>query len=194
VLGKYSLVAGVDEAGRGPLAGPVVAAAVILDRKHPLMGLADSKMLAVAKRQHLYDEIREHALAWAVAQADVQEIDTLNILGATLLAMRRAVDALEVQPEYVLVDGNKCPDLSFPAAAVVKGDRLVEVISAASIMAKVTRDREMEMLAEKYPEYEFAAHKGYPTRVHMEKLCKYGVTPEHRQSFSPVKKLLTTSG
>jgi ribonuclease HII len=194
VLVKYTLVAGVDEAGRGPLAGPVVAAAVILDRQHPIAGLADSKVLTVAKRQRLYDEIREHALAWAVAQANVQEIDTLNILGATLLAMRRAVDALGVQAEYVLVDGNKCPDLSCPAAAVVKGDNLVEAISAASIMAKVTRDREMEILAEKYPEYEFAAHKGYPTRVHIEKLRKYGVSPEHRQSFAPVRKLLSNAG
>lgn len=183
-------VAGVDEAGRGPLAGPVIAAAVILDPARPLEGLRDSKCLSPARRERLYDEITEQALAWAVGRADAAEIDRINILQATLLAMRRAVDALEPRAEYVLVDGNRCPELDCPAQAIVKGDSRVAAISAASIIAKVTRDREMIELDAHYPGYGLAQHKGYPSRAHREALETLGPTPEHRRSYAPVRRAL----
>ncbi|ROR32228.1 ribonuclease HII [Inmirania thermothiophila] len=183
-------VAGVDEAGRGPLAGPVVAAAVILDPARPVDGLADSKTLAARRREALAARIRERALAWAVAEAGVEEIERLNILGATLLAMRRAVEALAVAPEAVLVDGDRCPPLAVPARAVVRGDRTVAAIAAASILAKVARDAHMQELERCYPGYGFARHKGYPTREHLEALARLGPCPQHRRGFAPVARLL----
>jgi len=180
------LVAGVDEAGRGPLAGPVVAAAVILDEEQPIVGLADSKKLSAAQRERLFDEIRAKALCCSVAQASVAEIDRINILQATLLAMRRAVDGLRLKPAKVLVDGNRLPTLDVLAEAIVKGDDKVPSISAASILAKVTRDRLLLALHERYPQYGFAAHKGYGTAVHLTALQEHGVLPEHRRSFAPV--------
>lgn len=183
------LLAGVDEVGRGPLAGDVVAAAVILDPARPIEGLADSKRLSEKKREMLFDLIRERALSFAVARATVAEIDQLNILHASLLAMRRAVEQLSVQPEYVLVDGNKKPDWQYSCETVVKGDSRVEAIAAASILAKVTRDREMVELDRKYPGYGLAGHKGYPTKAHLEALSSLGASPIHRQSFGPVKQL-----
>lgn len=185
-----TLGAGVDEVGRGPLAGDVVAAAVILDRSAPIEGLADSKKLTEKKREQLFVEIQSKALAYCIARATVAEIDRLNILQASLLAMSRAVEGLATQPEHVWVDGNKIPKWRYPAEAVVKGDSRVAAISAASILAKVTRDRELVALHEAYPDYGFADHKGYPTAVHLAALEKYGVTPHHRQSFGPVKKQL----
>ncbi|MDH3872047.1 MAG: ribonuclease HII [Gammaproteobacteria bacterium] len=183
-------VAGVDEAGRGPLAGPVVAGAVILDPDNPVSGLRDSKRLTAARREALYDEIRDKALAWAVGRADVEEIDRINILQASLLAMQRAVTALQPAAEYALIDGNRCPDLPCPAQAIVRGDNRVAAISAASIMAKVTRDREMIELDAHYPGYGLAQHKGYPSKAHMEALQRLGVLPVHRRSYAPVRKIL----
>jgi len=183
-------MAGVDEAGRGPLAGPVVAAAVILDDARPITGLADSKALTAARRERLYDEICAHALCVSVAQASVQEIDELNILQATMLAMARAVQGLRLKPTRVLVDGNRLPVLSVPAEAVVQGDALVQAISAASILAKVTRDRWCQQLHTDWPHYGFAEHKGYGTARHLAALAEHGACPEHRRSFAPVARAL----
>ena len=188
--GVTGLVAGVDEAGRGPLAGPVVAAAVILDDLKPIKGLADSKQLTARKRELLYDEIRAKALCCAVAQASVQEIDQLNILQATLLAMRRAVAGLRLAPKLVLVDGNRLPDLPMRAQAIVQGDALVAAISAASILAKVTRDRWCEEVDRQYPDYGFAKHKGYGTAQHLAALQAHGACPQHRSTFRPVTEVL----
>lgn len=185
------LLAGVDEVGRGPLAGPVVAAAVILDPDNPIEGLADSKKLTEKRRELLFPLIKERALAWCIARASESEIDQLNILQASLLAMRRAVMGLTQKPDGVLVDGNRCPDLPYPSEAVVKGDSLVPAISAASILAKVVRDNEMVAFEKTYPGYGFAAHKGYPTAQHMKALKTLGVTPIHRRSFGPVKNLIS---
>ena len=184
------LVAGVDEAGRGPLAGPVVAAAVILDDERPIAGLADSKKLTALRRERLYDEIRAKALCVSVAEASVAEIDHLNILQASLLAMRRAVEGLRLKPQRVLVDGNQLPVLDVLAEAVVQGDAKVPAISAASIIAKVTRDRWCEQLERECPGYGFAQHKGYGTPVHLEALRRLGPTPWHRQSFAPVARCI----
>lgn len=187
----YRLIAGVDEVGRGPLVGAVVTAAVILDPNNPIEGLADSKKLSEKKRLALAAEIKQKALAWALGRAEAEEIDKLNILQASLLAMTRAVQALRIRPHFVLLDGNKIPnDLDIPAQAVVKGDSLVAEISAASILAKVARDQEMEELDRQYPEYAFAQHKGYPTKLHLEKLTALGPLPQHRRSFAPVRKVL----
>lgn len=183
-------LAGVDEVGRGPLAGDVVAAAVILDPARPVPGLRDSKKLSAARREELAGQIREHALAWAVARASVLEIDTLNILQASLLAMHRAVQALDPQPEWVLVDGNRLPRWDYRSEPVVRGDDRVPAIAAASILAKVQRDAELVALDAQYPGYGFAAHKGYPTAAHLQALRTLGVTPVHRRSFAPVKALL----
>lgn len=182
------LLAGVDEVGRGPLAGPVVTAAVILDPARPIDGLRDSKALAPARREALAALIRERALAWALGRAEVEEIDAHNILRATLLAMERAVLALPVAPERVLVDGNQCPRVPWPVEAVVGGDALVPAISAASILAKVARDAEMVELDARYPGYGLAGHKGYPTREHLEALGRLGPSPIHRRSFGPVAR------
>jgi len=187
------LIAGVDEVGRGPLAGAVVAAAVILDPNNPIEGLADSKKLTEKRREKLFPLIQERALAWCVAHASEAEIDELNILQASLLAMRRAVLGLQIKPERVLVDGNRCPDLPYPSEAIIKGDSLVPAISAASILAKVVRDREMVVFDETYPDYGFAKHKGYPTAQHLQALNALGITPIHRRSFGPVKKLIIES-
>ncbi|MGB7803166.1 ribonuclease HII [Buttiauxella sp.] len=184
------LVAGVDEVGRGPLVGAVVTAAVILDPLNPIVGLADSKKLSEKRRLALFDEITEKALAWSLGRAEPEEIDQLNILHATMLAMQRAVAGLKIVPEYVLIDGNRCPALPMPSLAVVKGDSRVEEISAASIIAKVTRDREMTELDLCFPQYGFAQHKGYPTAFHLEKLAEHGATEHHRRSFAPVKRAL----
>lgn len=184
------LIAGVDEAGRGPLAGPVVAAAVILDEMRPIAGLNDSKKLTALRRERLYDEIRAKALCCSVAQASVEEIDRLNILQATLLAMRRAVEGLRLKPAKVLVDGNRLPVLDMLAEAIVGGDALIPSISAASILAKVTRDRWCAELDQLYPQYGFAAHKGYGTAVHLAALRAHGACPEHRKSFAPVTQVL----
>lgn len=184
------LTAGVDEVGRGPLAGDVVAAAVILDPNNPIEGLNDSKKLSEKKRERLFDEIREKSLSYCIARASVAEIDELNILQASLLAMKRAVVGLGTQPEHVLVDGNKLPRWNYRAEAIVQGDGRVPAIGAASILAKVTRDREMVALDAEYPAYGFGGHKGYPTKVHMQALESHGVTPYHRRSYAPVRKLL----
>lgn len=183
-------VCGVDEAGRGPLAGPVSAAAVILDPARPIAGLADSKKLSEKQRDLLAPLIRERAIAWAVAYASVAEIDQLNILQATLLAMRRAVSALQVQPQQVLVDGLYCPQTGIPSQAIVKGDSKVAAISAASILAKTARDELMLELHQRYPQYGFAAHKGYPTAAHLAALRLHGVSEAHRRSFKPVRVVL----
>ncbi|MDO6440839.1 ribonuclease HII [Marinobacter sp. 2_MG-2023] len=188
------LLAGVDEVGRGPLVGAVVTAAVILDPERPITGLADSKKLTEKKRNALYDEILEHATAWSLGRCEASEIDQINIYQATMIAMERAVAGLGVSPEYVLVDGNKCPEWHWPSEPVVKGDSRVEAISAASILAKVTRDREMEAFELKYPGFGFAQHKGYPTPVHLEALFRLGVTPEHRKSFRPVQEAIEQVG
>lgn len=185
-------VAGVDEAGRGPLAGPVIAAAVILDPVNPVSILKDSKQLTPSRREALYLEITQKAIAWSVGRAGVEEIDRLNILQATLLAMRRAVDGLRPAACFVLVDGNRCPRLDCPVEAVVRGDSTVAAISAASIIAKVTRDREMVEMDRRYPGYGLARHKGYPSREHLLALQRLGVTPLHRRSYAPVRKLLST--
>jgi len=184
------LVAGVDEAGRGPLAGPVLAAAVILDDANPIAGLADSKALTEKKRERLFDEIRAKALCCCIAEASVEEIDRLNILQATLLAMKRAVEGLRLKPAKVLVDGNRLPVLKIPAEAIVKGDAKVQAISAASILAKVARDRQCLAMHESHPEYGFAGHKGYPTAEHLAALRAHGVTAWHRRSFGPVRDIL----
>jgi ribonuclease HII len=184
------IVAGVDEAGRGPLAGPVFAAAVVLDQTRPIEGLTDSKLLQPGRRVELAASIRERALGWAVASADVAEIDRLNILQATLLAMRRAVLALSCRPDRVLVDGNCLPQLDVSAEAIVGGDLSVAAISAASILAKVERDQLMLRMHERYPQYGFASHKGYYTQAHLDALTRYGPCPEHRRSFAPVRKAL----
>ena len=184
------LLAGVDEAGRGPLAGPVVAAAVVLDELNPIAGLADSKTLSPTRRERLYDEIRAKALCCSIAEASVQEIDELNILQATLLAMRRAVEGLRLKPAKVLVDGNRLPVLDVLAEAIVKGDAKVPAISAASILAKVHRDRWCIDYHREFPQYGFAAHKGYGTAEHIAALRAHGACPQHRKSFSPVSEVL----
>jgi ribonuclease HII len=193
-MSTTKLICGVDEAGRGPLAGSVYAAAVILNPERPILGLADSKKLSEKKRDLLNSEIKQHALAWAVASCSAQEIDEINILQASLLAMKRAIEAMQLQfgitPYLVQVDGNKCPKINLPCEAIVRGDSKVQAISAASILAKVTRDAELYELNKIYPQYGFAQHKGYPTVFHIEMLRKYGITPVHRKSYSPVKNLI----
>ncbi|KIC99806.2 ribonuclease HII [Hafnia alvei] len=183
-------IAGVDEVGRGPLVGAVVTAAVILDPARPIVGLADSKKLSEKRRNALYEEIIEKALSWSLGRAEPHEIDELNILHATMLAMQRAVSGLLIEPDFVLIDGNRCPKLPMASQAVVKGDSRVAEISAASILAKVTRDREMEVLDAQFPDYGFAQHKGYPTAFHLERLAQLGATEHHRRSFGPVKRVL----
>jgi ribonuclease HII len=183
-------VAGVDEVGRGPLAGPVVAAAVILDSTRPIEGLRDSKKLTERRREQLAEQIRAQALAWSLGRAEPQEIDSINILQASLLAMQRAVAGLQIPPELVLIDGNRCPALDCPAQAIVGGDDRVAAISAASILAKVVRDREMVRMDARYPGYGFARHKGYPSKLHLEALAALGVTPIHRRCYAPVRRLL----
>lgn len=187
---KVRYIAGVDEVGRGPLVGAVVTAAVILNPNQPIEGLADSKKLSEKRRIALAEEIKAKALSWSFGRAEPEEIDRLNILHATMLAMQRAVAGLAITPDFVLVDGNRIPPLPMPAQAVVKGDSLVAEISAASILAKVARDLEMEELDKQYPAYGFAQHKGYPTKLHFEKLAELGATPFHRKSFAPVAKIL----
>lgn len=184
---RPGLIAGVDEAGRGPLAGPVVAAAVILDDLQPIAGLADSKVLTAKRRERLFDEIRAKALACCIAEASVEEIDQLNILHATMLAMRRAVEGLRLRPVKVLVDGNRIPTLRIPAEAIVKGDAKVQAISAASILAKVHRDRLCAALHERFPHYGFDVHKGYPTAAHLSLLREHGPCEQHRRSYAPVR-------
>ncbi|MCG3730557.1 ribonuclease HII [Vibrio cincinnatiensis] len=186
----YSLIAGVDEVGRGPLVGDVVTAAVILDPNQPIAGLTDSKKLSEKKRLALFPEIQQKALAWSIGRCSAQEIDQLNIFQATMLAMQRAVAGLAIQPDLVLIDGNKTPTLPMNAQAVVKGDLRVAQISAASILAKVVRDQEMEMLDKIYPQFGFAQHKGYPTKAHFAAIEQYGVIDQHRRSFAPVKRAL----
>ena len=186
-------IAGVDEAGRGPLAGPVIAGAVILDPDNPIEGLRDSKRLSASRRDALYDAIRERALAWSIGRAEVEEIDRINILQATMLAMQRAVEALEPFAEHALIDGNRCPDLSCTSQAIIKGDSKVPAISAASIIAKVTRDREMLDLDVRYPGYGLAQHKGYPSKAHIEALASLGVSPIHRRTYAPVRKIIEGS-
>ncbi len=185
-----TLIAGVDEVGRGPLAGPVVAAAVILDPKHPIEGITDSKKLSEKKRVRLAEIIKNHAYAWALGRAEVDEIDAINILQASLLAMRRAVLALPVQPDRVLVDGKQVPDLPMPAQAVIQGDLSEPCIGAASIIAKVHRDAEMDALHARFPGYGWARNKGYPTKEHRQALIDLGLTEVHRRSFGPVKKVM----
>lgn len=187
---KVRYIAGVDEVGRGPLVGAVVTAAVILDPNQPIEGLADSKKLSEKRRIALAEEIKAKALSWSLGRAEPEEIDRLNILHATMLAMQRAVAGLAIAPDFILVDGNRIPQLPMPAQAVVKGDSLVAEISAASILAKVARDLEMAELDKQYPAYGFAQHKGYPTKLHFEKLAELGATPFHRKSFAPVAKIL----
>ena len=185
------LIAGTDEAGRGPLVGAVVAAAVILDPNNPIEGLNDSKKLTEKRREKLFIEIKEKALAWAIAESSAQEIDEFNILQASLLAMKRAIEALHIAPNHVLIDGNKLiPNFTISAEAVIGGDALHAEISAASILAKVTRDHQMLELDAKYPQYGFAKHKGYPTKAHFEAIAAYGVIAEHRRSFGPVRKAI----
>ncbi len=186
-IGQY---AGVDEVGRGPLVGNVVTAAVILDPNNPIIGLNDSKKLSEKKRELLFNQIQEKALSVSVGAATPIEIDQLNILHATMLAMQRAVTGLSIKPSSVLVDGNRCPDFAMQSHAIIKGDGLIDAISAASIIAKVVRDREMEQLAQQYPQYGFDKHKGYPTKAHFEALTKYGVLGEHRKSFRPVREAM----
>ena len=187
---REAVMAGVDEVGRGPLAGPVVAAAVILNPRAPVHGLRDSKALSPKQRERFAALLRARSLAWAIGRAEVEEIDASNILQASLLAMRRAVLALPLRPDHVVVDGNQCPDLPCEAEAVVAGDACVHAISAASILAKVVRDAQMVHLDSLYPSYGFANHKGYPTRRHLASLNKYGVCPQHRRSFAPVRRIL----
>jgi len=183
-------ICGVDEAGRGPLAGAVFAAAVILDPNQPIAGLADSKKLSEKKRDFLAGEIKEKALAWAIASSSAEEIDEINILQASLLAMKRAVEQLSLQPDELLVDGLHCPKLPIPMRAIVQGDSKEACISAASILAKTARDAELYILYEQYPQYGFAKHKGYPTPLHMQMLALHGVLPIHRKTYAPVRRLL----
>ena len=183
-------IAGVDEAGRGALAGPVVAAAVILNPKLPIVGCADSKKLSASRRDYLADKIKDTALAWAIGSADSEEIDRLNILNATLLAMQRAIESLEIKPQRVLIDGNRCPPGNMRYNAIVGGDDRVSCIAAASILAKTTRDRQMRMLAHKYPSYRFAQHKGYATRLHVSALANHGSCPVHRISWRKVQEII----
>lgn len=187
-------VAGVDEAGRGPLAGPVIAAAVILDPDRPVTGLRDSKQLTASRRECLFDAIVANALAWSVGRAEAAEIDAINILQATMLAMSRAVEALHPAAEYALIDGNRCPQLLIPAQAIVRGDSRVAAISAASIIAKVTRDREMVEIDRRYPGYGLAQHKGYPSKAHIDALELLGLTPQHRRSYAPVRRIAERCG
>lgn len=184
------LLAGVDEAGRGPLAGNVVAAAVILDPQQPIDGLNDSKKLSEKKRAQLFVEIKEKALSYAIAQCTVAEIDELNILHASMLAMKRAVEQLPVQPEFVVVDGNRLPPWDYPSQAIVQGDARVQAIAAASILAKVARDEQLIALDKIYPDYGFAQHKAYPTKAHLAAIERLGITPEHRRSYKPVQQYL----
>jgi ribonuclease HII len=184
------IVCGVDEAGRGPLAGGVYAAAVILDPLRPIAGLADSKTLSERQRETLATAIRRDALAWAIASASVEEIDRINILQASLLAMKRAIESLQLIPHQVLVDGLHCPKIAIPSQAIVKGDSKVQAIAAASILAKTARDAEMRRLHAIYPQYDFAKHKGYPTANHLQRLAEHGVSPVHRRSYAPVRKIL----
>lgn len=183
-------MAGVDEAGRGPLAGPVVAAAVILDPENPIEGLADSKKLSAKKRAALELSIKEKSICWALGRAEIDEIEELNILHASMLAMKRAVELLDIIPEMVLIDGNRCPDVKVKSHAIIKGDQRVEAISAASILAKESRDREMIQLDEEFPGYGFSVHKGYPTRAHIQALEDIGVSSVHRRSYGPVRRIL----
>ena len=191
---KVQLICGVDEAGRGPLAGSVYAAAVILDANNPILGLADSKKLSEKKRDFLSAEIKQKALAWGIASCSCQEIDEINILQASLLAMARAIKAMKAQfnitPDLVQVDGNTCPKINLPCEAIVKGDSKVQAISAASILAKVARDAELNELDKQYPQYGFAKHKGYPTAAHLLVLQAHGICPQHRLSYAPVKALI----
>ena len=187
---QIQLIAGVDEAGRGPLIGSVVAAAVILDPSLPIEGLNDSKKLTAKKREKLFEEIQQKALAWSIAEASHEEIDEINILQATMLAMQRAVAGLKVQADLVRIDGNRCPDLSLPCEAVIGGDALHQEISAASILAKVARDRQMQELDAEYPAYGFAKHNGYPTKAHMEAIEVHGVLAQHRRSYKPIRQIL----
>ncbi len=184
------VICGVDEAGRGPLAGPVFAAAVILDPMHPIDGLRDSKKLSEVRRDALAIEIKAHALSWSIAQCSEQEIDTLNILQATMLAMRRAIEGLHILPTLALIDGNRCPVMAVRAEAIIKGDDKVQAISAASILAKTARDHALGLLHIAYPHYAFDQHKGYPTALHLERLREHGVSPVHRKSYAPVRALL----
>ena len=187
---QIQLIAGVDEAGRGPLIGSVVAAAVILDPSLPIEGLNDSKKLTAKKREKLFEEIQQKALAWSIAEASHEEIDEINILQATMLAMQRAVARLKVQADLVRIDGNRCPDLSLPCEAVIGGDALHQEISAASILAKVARDRQMQALDAEYPAYGFAKHNGYPTKAHLEAIEAHGVLAQHRRSYKPIRQIL----
>lgn len=182
------LLAGADEAGRGPLVGNVVAAAVILDQNQPIEGLADSKKLSARRREQLADEIRQKAMAWAVVSVSPADIDRINILQASMLAMKQAVEQLTTAPDHVFIDGNRCPDMLCPATAIVRGDARVAEISAASILAKVERDEQMQALHAIFPQYGFDKHKGYPTKAHMAALAEHGPCPEHRRSYAPVKK------
>lgn len=188
------IICGVDEAGRGPLAGPVFAAAVILDPARPIDGLRDSKKLSEPRRDALADIIRRDALAWSIASCSAAEIDELNILNATLLAMRRAIEGLSVPPTLALIDGNRCPPCAVRSEAIVKGDDKVAEISAASILAKTARDAVLQILHQQYPDYAFDRHKGYPTALHLERLQRYGATPEHRRSYAPVRAVLEGKG
>jgi ribonuclease HII len=183
-------IAGVDEVGRGPLAGPVVAAAVILDPAKPIDGLTDSKKLTEKQRNLLDQEIREKALAWSLGRAEAEEIDEINILQASLLAMKRAVESLSIRPDHLQIDGNHCPEMPYSMEAIIKGDSKIPAISAASIIAKVARDKEMIEMDKRYPQYGFAGHKGYPTKKHREALIQHGITPIHRTCFAPVRKYL----
>jgi ribonuclease HII len=190
VNSEKRLIAGVDEVGRGPLAGPVIAAAVILNEDCPIVGLADSKTLTQKRREALAIQIRQQAFAFALGRAEVEEIDKINILQASLLAMKRAVEQLPIAPHHVLVDGKYCPQIDYTMEAIIQGDKTVPVISAASIIAKVARDQEMCEMDRLYPDYGFAAHKGYPTKAHRQALQRHGVTPIHRRSFAPVRDVL----
>jgi ribonuclease HII len=193
VPGSRFLIAGVDEAGRGPLAGPVIAAAVILNADIPVRGLADSKTLTAKRREELSELIRERAVCWSLGRADVQEIDRVNILQATMLAMSRAVASLSRPPDLVKIDGNRAPHMDYPVQTIIRGDVSVPEISAASILAKVARDAEMLEWDLLYPGYGFSVHKGYPTRAHIDALLKQGVSPIHRRSFGPVREALTAA-
>lgn len=186
-------VAGVDEVGRGCIVGPVIAAAVILDPNKPVSGLTDSKKLSENQRNRLAKQIKASAICWAIGRAEASEIDRINILQATFLAMQRAVSQLAFRPDFVKVDGNRLPNLDYPAEAIVQGDLLIEEISAASILAKVARDEEMQTLDRLYPGYQFTLHKGYPTQRHLQSLEQLGISPQHRQSFAPVKKIVLAS-